>query len=255
LKRRFRIRPWLSVVGLLLLWELASRSIFNPRLIPPPSEVAVAYWDLLRSLELMQDIGASLSRILTGYAMGVGAGLILGMAMGRIRWAQDLLEPPLLLIRSIPPIGFVPLAMVWFGTGEAVKYVVIMYATMIIVTLTTAEGVRYVPAIQIRAARCLGATRWQVFTHVILPSALPFILNGMRLALGFAFMGVISAEIIPTNNGLGYMITQARFYIQTENLFVGLFTLGLIAALTDRLYRFLISRTLKRFQLERLTQR
>jgi len=139
-------------------------------------------------------------------------------------------------------VAIVPLAMLWFGIGEVSKYFIIIYATLIIVLLNTAAGVSRTPVTRVRAARCLGANEYDVFLKVVLPSAVPYVLTGMRVALGFSFMGIVAAELIGAREGLGFLIMNSQLLLQTEQLFVGLLSLGVVGAIIDRVFRIVLDR-------------
>ncbi|MGH7226803.1 MAG: ABC transporter permease, partial [Gemmataceae bacterium] len=174
-------------------------------------------------------------------------GIVAGTAIGRIAFIRELTDPWIELIRPVSPVAIVPLAMLWFGIGETSKYFVISYATVIVVLLNTAAGVSQTPKTRIRAALSLGATPLQVFTRAILPSAVPQVLTGMRVAMGFAFMGVVAAELIGAKVGIGFMIMNSQMLLQTDQLFVALVTLSLLGAATDRVFRYIIERRMRRF--------
>jgi ABC-type nitrate/sulfonate/bicarbonate transport system permease component len=137
--------------------------------------------------------------------------------------------------------------MLWFGIGEFSKYFIIVYATIVIVLMNTAAGVSRTPLTRLRAARCLGATDYQLFVKVILPSAVPYILTGMRIALGFSFMGIVAAELIGANEGIGFLIMNSQMLMQTARLFVGLLTLGIVGLIVDRVFRAILARTMRRY--------
>ena len=238
-----------SFLAILALWQVSSGTLFNPLLVPTPLVVARTAWEMLKSLELLGHIAVSVRRIVIGYAIGCGAGIAIGVLMGRLRAVRDLLDPPLEFIRSISPVALVPLAIIWFGIGELSRYFIILYASLIVVILNTAAGVAATPLIRIRAAQCLGAPPHKIFLRIILPSAWPYILTGLRVALGFSFMGVVAAEMIAADSGIGFLIMQSRLMIQTERMFVGLVTLGLVGALTDRAFRVTINRLMSRYML------
>jgi ABC-type nitrate/sulfonate/bicarbonate transport system permease component len=186
-------------------------------------------------------------RVLIGYIIGCFFGIVLGALIGRIRLIRELADPVLELIRPISPVAIVPLAMLWFGIGEMSKYVVILYATVIVMVLNTAAGVARAPVTRIRAARSLGASEYQVFAKVMFPSAMPFILTGMRVALGFSFMGIVAAELIGAREGIGFLIMNSRQLMNTEQLFVGLLSLGVVGAIIDRLFRSVLDRYTRRY--------
>jgi ABC-type nitrate/sulfonate/bicarbonate transport system permease component len=208
---------------------------------------------MILSGELFLHIYVSLERVVIGYVMGCIIGIVLGAAIGRVRVIRELADPLLEVIRPISPVALIPLAMLWFGIGEMSKYFVILYATVIIVLLNTAVGVRGAPQTRIRAARCLGASEFQVFTKMVLPSAVPFILTGMRVALGFSFMGIVAAELIGASEGIGFLIMNSRLLLNTEQLFVGLVALGVVGAIINRLFRIILARSMRRYMQERIS--
>lgn len=240
----------LSVVVAFALWWLSSGTIFNPILVPAPHKVAVNLWEMTADGEILFHAWASLRRVIVGYAFGSVLGILTGVAVARIRIAEDMLEPPLQFMRNITPVAIIPLAVNAFGLDEPSKYFVIIYSTIIPVVFNTAAGVASTPQIRVRAAMCLGAGRWEIFVRVVLPSAWPFILTGLRVALGFAFMGVVAAEMIAAESGVGYLIMQSRNMLLPEQMFSGLFLLGLIGLVTDRAFQFTIGRLMRRYMLQ-----
>lgn len=237
----------ISISTLLLLWHLMSKYVFNPVIVASPEKTFSTAWEMMQTGELFRHIGVSLWRVVVGYVIGCFFGIVLGALIGRIRLVRELTEPVLELIRPISPVAMVPLAMLWFGIGEMSKYFVILYATVIIVVLNTAAGVARAPVTRIRAARCLGANEYQVFVKVMFPSAMPFILTGMRVALGFSFMGIVAAELIGAREGIGFLIMNSRQLLQTEQLFVGLLSLGVVGAIIDRVFRTVLDRYTRRY--------
>jgi ABC-type nitrate/sulfonate/bicarbonate transport system permease component len=192
-------------------------------------------------------VAVSMRRVLVGYAVGCVVGIAVGALIGRVRIVRELADPLLELIRPISPVAIVPLAMLWFGIGELSKFFVIIYATVIIVLLNTAAGVSRTPVTRIRAARCLGASEYEVFAKIILPSAVPYVLTGMRVALGFSFMGIVAAELIGASEGLGFLIMNSQMLLQTDQLFVGLLSLGVVGLVVDRIFRAVLARSMRRY--------
>ncbi len=199
--------------------------------------------------ELVFHAWASLQRVLVGYALGSVSGILIGIAIGGFKTAEDLLEPPLQFVRNITPVAVIPLAINAFGLEEPSKYFVIWYSTIIPVVFNTAAGVASTPEIRIRAAMCLGATRKDIFLRIVMPSAWPFIMTGLRVALGFSFMGVVAAEMIAAETGVGFLIMQSRNMLLPAQMFTGLCMLGLIGLVTDRAFRFTINRLMRRYML------
>jgi ABC-type nitrate/sulfonate/bicarbonate transport system permease component len=232
---------------LLLVWYLSVGTIFNPILVASPQATFSKMASMLASGELLRHVSVSLKRVLVGYVVGCTLGIAFGAIIGRVKTVAELVDPVLELVRPISPVALVPLAMLWFGIGELSKYFIIIYATVIIVLLNTAAGVSRTPPTRIRAARCLGATNYQVFRKVVLPSAVPYILTGMRVALGFSFMGIVAAELIGAREGLGFLIMNSQMLLQTDQLFVGLLTLGIVGLIVDRIFRAILARSMRRY--------
>ncbi len=245
---------------LVLVWECVSRAGWvTPLVLPAPSAVAVRWWAYLRpthplasadgslflwmvSGELPRDIVASLTRIALGFLIGAGLALPLGLFMGGSRLGYELLNPVLQILRPIPPIAYVPLAILWFGLGNPPALFLISLGAFFPVLMNTIAGVRFVDAIYLRAARNLGAGSWTLFRRVVIPAAMPHILTGIRVGIGVAFIVVIVAEMIAVNSGLGYRILEAREYFWSDKVIAGMISIGLcglgIDAAMSRLNRW-----------------
>ena len=237
----------ISIGFALLLWHLSVGTLFNPALVPTPEQTFSKAWRMMLTGELFMHVAVSMRRVLVGYAVGCVVGIAVGALIGRVRIVRELADPLLELIRPISPVAIVPLAMLWFGIGELSKFFVIIYATVIIVLLNTAAGVSRTPVTRIRAARCLGASEYEVFAKIILPSAVPYVLTGMRVALGFSFMGIVAAELIGASEGLGFLIMNSQMLLQTDQLFVGLLSLGVVGLVVDRIFRAVLARSMRRY--------
>jgi NitT/TauT family transport system permease protein/taurine transport system permease protein len=236
-----------SVVFGVLVWHLSSVLFFNPYLLPVPWSIVVAGWDTVRSGELLEMVGISYLRIFLGFVLGCLIGISCGLVMGNFRFMAEFLDPLIELVRPISPVAMIPIAIVWLGIGETSKYFIIAYGVFFVTWLNTLAGVRSTPLVRRRAAICLGAGQWSMFFRITLPSAVPYINTGMRVALGGAFMSVIAAEMIAANAGVGYFIMQARLLVQTDRIFVGLATIGLMGFVADRMYRLLSGKVLARY--------
>lgn len=243
------LRYSVSIVGFIALWWLSTLVFFNPKLVPPPNVVAETLWSISANGELFGHVWASLRRVVIGYLIGAFWGIGIGVCIGMYKIADDLLEPPLQFVRNITPVAIVPLAIHAFGLDEASKFFVIWYSTIIPVIFNTAAGVAGTPTIRIRAAMCLGATQRDIFFRIIIPSAWPFIVIGLRVALGFAFMGVVAAEMIAADSGVGFLIMQSRNMFLPDQMFAGLFMLGVIGMLTDRAFRYALNRMMAHYML------
>jgi NitT/TauT family transport system permease protein len=218
----------------LALWELSVRfSLVSPAVLPPPSQVFVRWVEYARTGELPRDAAASLLRVGVGFAIGTGLALPIGLLMGASESAYGLLNPLVQILRPIPPIAFIPLAILWFGLGNPPAYFLISLGAFFPVLVNTIAGVRNVDGIYLRAAQNLGAKGPVLFTRVILPAALPHILTGARVAVGVAFIVVIVAEMIAVNNGLGYRIIEAREYFWSDKIIAGMLSIGFIGLAID----------------------
>lgn len=230
--------------ALVVAWEVLCRAgVFSPLVLPAPSQVVarwVAYLLPLQAYdpsqgswlrwavsgELPTDAVTSLMRVAGGFAIGTALALPLGLFMGAKPAIYELLNPILQVLRPIPPIAFIPLAILWFGLGNPPAFFLISLGAFFPVLMNTIAGVRSVDAIYLRAARNLGADQWTLFRRVMIPAATPYILTGMRVGVGVAFIVVIVAEMIAVNAGLGYRILEAREYFWSDKIIAGMITIG-----------------------------
>jgi NitT/TauT family transport system permease protein/taurine transport system permease protein len=141
----------------------------------------------------------------------------------------------------------IPIAVIWFGIGEQSKYFLIFWGTFFFVLINTIAGVMRTPIARQRAAQCLGASQIQIFLTVVIPSAVPYIVTGMRVAMASSFMSIIPAEMLAARSGLGHLLQVSGMLVQTDRIFVALAAISLLGFLTDRLFRFLVHRTLSRY--------
>ena len=236
----------LSLFLFFLAWfALASRT--TPLFFPSPWLVFRVFVDMVKDGSLWGHIEISFFRILTGWVIGSGLGIPVGLLMGDIRFVRNMLNPYIQFFRFIPPISFVTLSLIWFGMGETSKVVLIIYTTIFIVTINTIAGVMSVNSIHVQGALSLGAKRFNIFTRVILPSTIPFLLTGMRLAMGNSFMTIVSAEMIAADKGLGFLIFTSRLFMQTERIFVGIISLGILGFIVDAVFRFAIHKCARQY--------
>lgn len=215
---------WYLVTGL----NAAVFHWFNPLLLPRPDQVLASGVELVQSGELQRDIVASLYRVVVGFAIASALGVAFGLAVGTWRTLEDLLDPMIELLRPIPPLAFLPMMVLWFGIGEGSKIAFIAYAAFFPVFTTTLEGIKFVDPLLLRAASSLGATRRELFRHVVLPAALPSIITGLRLAFGLSFFVIVAAEFIAADSGLGYLINDARTFFMVSQMLVGAAVIGMI---------------------------
>ncbi len=246
MERAARIARALAVPAIFLAaWEAISRAGWvSPIILPAPSQVLarwIAYASPLQpydpaqgsrlawifSGELVGDALTSLMRVSIGFLIGTGLALPIGLLMGAKQRVYELLNPMVQIFRPIPPIAFIPLAILWFGLGNPPAFFLISLGAFFPVLMTTIAGVRAVDAIYLRAARNLGAGEWTLFWRVMIPAAMPYILAGVRIGFGVAFIVVIVAEMIAVNAGLGYRILEAREYFWSDKVIAGMISIGL----------------------------
>jgi ABC-type nitrate/sulfonate/bicarbonate transport system permease component len=240
----------LSAASLLLaflIWQLLSTFVFNPFLIPPPVDVIRTAVPMLLSGEIFADVAISMTRVIVGFVSGSLFGVVLGVLLGRIRTLHDLLDPIIELLRYLSPTAMIPIAVIWFGIGETSKYFLIFWGTFFIVLINTTAGVWRAPIARQRAAECLGANQLQIFVMVVIPSAVPYIVTGMRVAMASSFMSIIPAEILAADSGIGYLLQKSSLLLQTNRIFVALLTICILGFAVDRLFRFFVDRVLARY--------
>jgi NitT/TauT family transport system permease protein len=235
----------------LAIWEACARAgFFSPIVLPAPSAVAVRWWAYLTPMEpwdsasqswlawalsgeLPSDAMGSLYRVLVGFVVGAGLALPIGLLMGASNRIYALMNPLVQILRPIPPIAYIPLAIVWFGLGNPPSVFLISLGAFFPVLMNTIAGVRHVDGIYLRAARNLGASQWTLFLRVILPASTPYILAGVRIGIGTAFIVVIVSEMIAVNNGLGFRILEAREFMWSDKIIAGMLTIGLLGLALD----------------------
>lgn len=227
-------KPLISFAFVLALWSIVGvLGLFPETIFPAPWLVWEATVEMAESGVLWSDMEASLSRAAIGFTLGSTIGVTLGLLTGRVEFFRTLLNPFLSLLRPIPAIALVPLAIVWFGIGEGSKYFVISYTVFLTVWFNTHHGMQYVPEVYLRASRSLNASKLREFITVIIPAAAPHIFAGIRLGVALAFLSLIAAELSGASSGLGYRLQEARQYIRTDRMFSLLIILGLLGATVD----------------------
>ncbi|HBY95931.1 MAG TPA: hypothetical protein DEP84_18580 [Chloroflexi bacterium] len=238
-----RLRHWtqngpvhpLSVLSLLLipaLWFLVtSLQLVTPLFLPPPADVIRAAQELLATGELQHDLFASLFRIAAGFTLATGLGSIMGILIGRSPLLADIFEPIFDVLRQISPVAWIPLAIIWFGFGEASKLYIIFLGAFFPTLVNAAAGIRSVEPKIVDAARSLGANQRQIFVHVSLPATLPYLFTGLTIGLGNSVRFVVAAELAGATSGLGYMMMSAREVFRTDIVLVGMVAMAAIGLL------------------------
>ncbi|WP_374250369.1 ABC transporter permease [Xanthobacter sp.] len=232
-----------SIPLFLMVWQLIAQArIVNPILFPAPTEVARAAMEWVTSGLFVEDAVASLKRVATGYLVGSVVGVGCGLLTGRSAFFSGLLGPLFQVLRPIPPIAFVSIVILWFGLSEGGKVFLIVWGVFFTVWLSTHLGVQKVDQGLVRAAQMLGTPRRRLVGEVVLLSALPFIVVGLRTAVGISFYTLVAAELAGAFAGIFYRIQLAQQNMQTGLVFAGLAALGLISFIADRCFAMLAQR-------------
>lgn len=221
---------------LLALWYvLTARGILPPIFLPSPAEVARVLWEMMRDWSLPAHVGASLGRVLVGLVVSVPLGIGLGVAMGLRRGIARAVEPVASFLNSLSGIAWLPLAITWFGIGWVSVTFILFNTIFFLVLFNTLVGVRGVPRIFEHGLLTLGGRRRHIVLHVLIPGALPSIVTGIRMSMGFGWRAILAAEMISSTNGLGFLIYNAANFHQTDTIVAGILLIGAIWLVTDRL--------------------
>lgn len=246
MKRSHRFTGVLVLLLLCAVWEGISRlRIVDPVLLPPLSRVLARGLELLLSGRLIAQAGASLMRVFAGFLLAAGVALPLGIVLGLLPVLERYVNLTLQVLRPLSPPAWIPLAILWFGIGNAPAVFIIFIGTVFTLLVGMIAATRALDKRLIWAGLTLGATRRQALRHVILPALFPAIFTQLRVGLGLAWMCVIAAEMVAVRYGLGYMMIEARNLFRVEDVLVGMATVGLLGVALDALLRWLESRVLR----------
>jgi sulfonate transport system permease protein len=238
--------PLLIPAVLLVLWQIAGDTgCLKPSIFPSPLVIAGTLLELLKSGELFKNLAVSLVRVLEGFVIGAGLGLLVGFAMGLSKRMERALSLITGLLRPIPTIAWIPALILWMGIGESSKITVIAVGSFWPVLLSAVQGVRSTDSKYLEVARVLEKDSYTTLLKVVIPSALPSIFTGLRVAMGIAWASVVGAELIAASSGIGFMIMYAREVSQPDVMLVGVLAIGLTGLLIDFLLLQLQRRLLK----------
>jgi sulfonate transport system permease protein len=240
------LRRWLSPIGLVLAWQIASSSgLLPPDKLASPVTVFNSAIELTADGQLGSAFLVSLTRVAAGFAIGGVVGLVFGLVSGLSRWGERLLDPPVQMLRTLPHLGLIPLFILWFGIGEEPKLALVAAGVAFPLYLNLHSGIRQTDPGLLEASKVLGFTGVERVLHVVLPSALPQTLVGLRISLGAAWLSLIVAEQVNADAGIGYLINNAREFLRTDIVVVGLLVYALLGLATDGLVRGLERRVLR----------
>lgn len=240
-----KLTPWIVPLVLVTVWQISAQlGWLSSRILPEPFAVLKSAWTLTASGELWLHVKTSALRALSAFAVGGGLGLLLGLLTGTFKQAETLLDTTIQMIRNIPALALIPLVILWFGIDETAKLFLVSIGVFFPVYLNTFHGIRSVDKGLIEMARSYGLSGWALYRDVILPGALPSILVGVRFSLGLVWVLLIVSETISAQSGIGYMTMNAREFLQTDVVLVGILLYALLGKLAD-----VLARTVERFTL------
>jgi sulfonate transport system permease protein len=229
---------WISPLAIVVVWQLASASgILSPKTLAAPSDILATAWDLTVSGDLPSALLVSLERAALGLLLGVVAAVALGAAAGLSKTGDALVDPPMQMIRTLPLFGLVPLFILWFGIGETSKIALVALGVVIPLYLNLVAALRGIDRELYDVATTVKLTRAERIRHITFPGALPGALVGFRQSLGVAWLALVVAEQVNASSGLGYLINNARDFLQTDVIVVGLLAYAVLGLVTDALVR------------------
>jgi NitT/TauT family transport system permease protein len=243
-------------VPLLLLaaWEAFSRSGVLPRaLLPPPSDVLWSWLDWVADVDdssqsyaghWFTDAGSSALRVAAGFGLATVAGVAIGVAVGWSRLAETLMEPTIQMLRPIPPVSWIPLAIIWFGIANKPAIFLVFLGAFFPVFMNTVHGVKGCDRNLVRAGAMMGGRPWPILRHIIVPAALPSIFAGMRIAIGSAWMLTVTAEMVAVKSGLGYVLWDSYYFLRFDLVLAAMASIGLLGYLSDLAIKLVAARVL-----------
>lgn len=227
-----------AVGAVVAIWHLVSVDM-DPLLLPTPAMVVGAAGELWEQGRLQNDILISMQRVYGGWIIGSVIAVPIGLLAGTSKYARAAVDPFIHFFRFIPALALTSLFILWFGIGEAAKVNLVVYAVMFIVLVSTASGAASVSQDKLLGAQTMGANRFDLFFRITLPATFSSIFIGMRLALASAFLVIVAAEAIAAQEGIGFLIWNARTFFRTDFVFVGILLFGILGFLSDRLWKLL----------------
>lgn len=240
------VKRLLGPLVLLGVWFVLSESgIVTQEQLPPPSDVFDKFTELLGNGSLGKNLWISLRRAVVGFTIGVAVGVVLALIAGLSRIGEYLIDAPMQMLRSMPILALVPLAIVWFGIGEEVKIVLVALGVVFPIYLNAHAGIRGVDRRFVELAEVVGLSKLALIRRIVLPGSLPSFYTGLRFASAIAWLVLVVSEQINANSGIGFMMTQARTFGQTEVIVLGLVIYSLLGLMSDALVRLAERRALR----------
>ncbi|MCF8147119.1 MAG: ABC transporter permease subunit [Sulfuritalea sp.] len=234
----------LTTIGIMaVLWYIATNyGWIKPIFLPSPQATYQQFYEYLTGIAndkpLWEHFAASMLRVFSAFALGCVTAIPIGIAMGMSRVWKGIFDPPIELLRPLPPLAYLPLIIIWFGIGEVPKVLLIFLSCFAPLAMAARSGMRSASQEQMNAAYSMGASYSQVIRHVVLPAAMPEILVGMRVSIGFGWSTLVAAEMVAANVGLGQMVLNASNFLRTDIVVMGIIVIGSVAYLFDLLMRW-----------------
>lgn len=231
---------------LLAAWQgITVSGMVKPILLPSPAQVFDAFVTMLSTGELVTHLGTSMVRVLEGFVLAAFLGLVLGLGLGIFPLMFEIMDGLIQLLRPIPPIAWLPLAILWFGIEEGSKIFIITIGAFFPIFINVLDGIRQTDYKFVELSQVLEVPRGKFIAKVVIPGAIPFILSGLRIGLGYAWMCVVAAELSAGMQGIGYMLTDARALAQTDRVLVGMLAIGAIGKIMDSILRLMEKRIIR----------
>ncbi|MDO3110718.1 ABC transporter permease [Mycobacteroides abscessus] len=246
LERRWEIVRFLSPLAVLLIWQAGSAwGLIGPDILPAPSTIARAGFELIANGQLAEALRVSGVRAAEGLLLGGVIGVVLGAAVGLSRLADAVVDPTMQMIRALPHLGLIPLFIVWFGIGELPKVLMVALGAAFPLYLNTTSAIRQVDPKLFETAQVLGFSFWQRLRVIVIPGATPQVLVGLRQSLALSWLTLIVAEQINADAGVGFLINNARDFLRIDVIIFGLVVYALLGIVTDAIVRVLERRALR----------
>lgn len=235
-----KFTPVILPIFIIIVWYLIT-AVFNlvdPYILPSPVEVCFSAWNLILSGELFRDAFDTLFKVFAGIFIAAIVAIPLGILLGWYKRLEDICTFVISILRPIPPVAWIPFSILWFGIGTVPAVFIIFMGCVFPILIYTIDGVKRTDKVLIESAQTLGATDGVILKQVILPSAIPYIVSGLKVGIGIALMCTISAEMIGSSSGLGYMILTATNLFDTGTTVVGMLTIGIIGLILDFIFGY-----------------
>lgn len=235
--------PLLGVILIVAVWFLLCKlEVFNAYVLPSPQKVSLIFWNMVKSGEIFIDIAISFGRVIKGFSIAFVLAFLLGMFVFFVPIAQKYYEHIVEFFRNVPPLSMIPLLILWCGIGETTKTIIIVLASFFPIYLNILKGFQGCDKRLLEVGDMFGYNSWEKFLKIVLPYASEDILVGMRIGMGYSWRAIIGAEMVAASTGLGHMILFAQQMSRTDKVIVGIFVIGIVGVITDKIFGFIIKK-------------